>query len=50
VDSIRVLAGDCTVRFDDGSDERRHRGHVVVLTKPDRTTLVHDATGYQPVA
>lgn len=50
MDSTRVLAGDCTVCFDDGTDERRHRGHVVVLTKPDRTTLVHDATGYQPVA
>ncbi|MEF8819717.1 MAG: topoisomerase DNA-binding C4 zinc finger domain-containing protein [Haloferacaceae archaeon] len=50
MDSIRVLAGDCTVRFDDGADERVQRGHVVCLLKPDRTTLVHDRTGYQPVA
>ncbi len=50
VDSMRVLAGDCTVRFDDGADERRQRGHVVVVCKPDRTTLVHDESGYQPVA
>jgi DNA topoisomerase-1 len=50
VDSIRVLAGDCTVRFDDGTDERVQRGHVVCVLKPDRTTLVHDRTGYQPVA
>ncbi|MFB6079613.1 MAG: Sjogren's syndrome/scleroderma autoantigen 1 family protein [Haloferacaceae archaeon] len=48
-DSIRVLAGECTVRFE-GSRERTQRGHVVVVIKPDRTTLVHDADGYQPVA
>ena len=50
VDSIRVLAGDCRVRFDDGSDGRDQRGHVAVVCKPDRTTLVHDTSGYQPVA
>jgi DNA topoisomerase-1 len=50
VDSTRVLAGDCSVTFDDGDDPRRLRGHVVVVVKPDRTTLVHDATGYQPAA
>jgi len=45
--TVRVLAGECTVRFE-GSRERTQRGHVVVLIKPDRTTLVHDAEGYQP--
>jgi DNA topoisomerase-1 len=50
VDSIRVFAGDCSVTFDDGDDPRRLRGHVVVVVKPDRTTLVHDAAGYQPAA
>lgn len=47
--TVRVLAGDCTVRFE-GSRERTQRGHVVVVIKPDRTTLVHDADGYQPAA
>ena len=45
----RILAGDCTVRFE-GTRDRIQRGHVVVLVKPDRTVLVHDADGYQPVA
>ena len=45
-DAIRAFAGDCTVETDD----RTHRGRVVVLVKPDRTVLVHDAAGYQPVA
>ncbi len=47
--STRILAGDCTVRFE-GTRDRIQRGHVVVLVKPDRTVLVHDADGYQPVA
>ena len=45
-DAIRAFAGDCTVETDD----RTHRGRVVVLVKPDRTVLVHDVEGYQPVA
>jgi DNA topoisomerase-1 len=45
-DAIRTFAGDCTVETDD----RTHRGRVLVLLKPDRTVLVHDADGYQPVA
>ncbi|MFB6108215.1 MAG: Sjogren's syndrome/scleroderma autoantigen 1 family protein [Haloplanus sp.] len=45
-DAIRVLAGECTIETDD----RTHRGRVLVLVKPDRTVLVHDADGYQPVA
>lgn len=47
--AIRVLAGDCTVRFED-DEVREERGSVVVLTKPDGTVLVHDTAGYRPVA
>lgn len=48
---MRVLAGDCTIRFDGGTDPaREERGHVVVLEKPDGTVLVHDRDGYRPVA
>ena len=46
---VRVLAGDCTVRFD-GDDDREERGAVVVVAKPDNTVLVHDREGYRPVA
>jgi DNA topoisomerase-1 len=49
-DSIRVLAGECTVIERDGGDERERRGRVVVVVKPDDTVLVHDRDGYQPVA
>ena len=48
-DTIRVFAGDCTITFE-GDRTRTHRGHVAVVVKPDRTTLVHDTDGYQPVA
>jgi DNA topoisomerase-1 len=48
-ESIRVFAGDCTTTFE-GDRTRTQRGRVVVVIKPDRTTLVHDADGYQPVA
>jgi DNA topoisomerase-1 len=47
--TIRVFAGDCTTTFE-GERDRTQRGRVVVVVKPDRTTLVHDADGYQPVA
>jgi len=47
--TIRVLAGECTTTFT-GGRERVQRGHVVVVVKPDKTVLVHDADGYQPVA
>ncbi|MUW15544.1 DUF91 domain-containing protein, partial [Halorubrum sp. CBA1125] len=46
---LRVLAGDCHVT-ERGDRSRAYRGRVVVLIKPDDTTLVHDADGYQPVA
>lgn len=48
-ETIRLFAGDCTVEFA-GEGERTQRGYVVVVVKPDRTVLVHDAEGYQPVA
>ncbi|MFW5911754.1 MAG: DUF91 domain-containing protein [Halolamina sp.] len=48
-ETIRLFAGDCTVEFR-GERERTQRGYVVVVVKPDRTVLVHDAAGYQPVA
>jgi DNA topoisomerase-1 len=49
MDSTRIFTGDCTTTFE-GSRDRTTRGRVVVLVKPDRTVLVHDADGYQPVA
>ncbi len=48
-DATRVFAGECTTTFE-GARERTLRGHVVVVVKPDKTVLVHDADGYQPVA
>lgn len=48
-DTMRVFAGECTTTFE-GTRERTQRGWVVVVVKPDRTVLVHDADGYQPVA
>ncbi|MFC7213943.1 DUF91 domain-containing protein [Saliphagus sp. GCM10025334] len=48
-DSIRVLAGDCTV-ITDGTDREEYRGRVTTMVKPDNTVLVHDVDGYQPVA
>ncbi|MFB6250318.1 MAG: DUF91 domain-containing protein [Halobellus sp.] len=47
-ETIRVFAGDCTTTFD-GARTRTQRGRVAVVVKPDRTVLVHDADGYQPV-
>jgi DNA topoisomerase-1 len=50
-DAIRVLAGECAVRYEVGGEtERDLRGDVVVIVKPDDTVLVHDADGYQPAA
>lgn len=46
---MRVFAGECTTTFE-GPDDRIQRGRVVTVLKPDRTVLVHDADGYQPVA
>ena len=44
-----VIAGRCTTVFEGTRDSTQH-GDVVVVVKPDRTVLVHDASGYQPVA
>jgi Predicted nuclease of the RecB family len=49
LETIRVFAGDCTTTFE-GADDQIQRGHVVVIIKPDRTVLVHDTDGYQPIA
>jgi DNA topoisomerase-1 len=48
-DCTHVIAGTCTTTFD-GTDRTRQHGEVLVVVKPDGTTLVHDAAGYQPVA
>lgn len=48
-ETATLYAGDATV-VEDATDRREYRGRVVVLSKPDGTVLVHDATGYQPVA
>ena len=47
--SFGVYVGDCHVQVT-GSAERNLRGHVLVVTKPDNTVLVHDIDGYRPVA
>jgi DNA topoisomerase-1 len=44
-----VIAGRCTTTFE-GARTSRQYGDVLVVVKPDRTVLVHDADGYQPVA
>ena len=56
-DAIRVIAGECTTEFLTAADgvadwrrEREQHGRVLTVVKPDGTTLVHDADGYQPVA
>jgi DNA topoisomerase-1 len=56
-DAVRVIAGESTTTFftNSGSDgawrpEREQHGRLVTVVKPDGTTLVHDADGYQPVA
>jgi DNA topoisomerase-1 len=49
-DATHVIAGTCTTTFDGTGRDRRQHGDVLVIVKPDGTTLVHDAAGYQPVA
>ncbi|MBP2250206.1 DNA topoisomerase-1 [Halarchaeum solikamskense] len=48
-DATRVLAGDCTVSYED-AERTEKRGEVIVLVKPDNTVLVHDSDGYQPAS
>jgi DNA topoisomerase-1 len=65
-DAVRVIAGESTTTFFTAGDaagseagggverawrpERERHGRLVTVVKPDGTTLVHDAAGYQPVA
>lgn len=50
-EAIRVLAGDCTVRFETGDEQpSEQRGAVLAVVKPDDTVLVHDRDGYRPAA
>jgi DNA topoisomerase-1 len=54
-DAVRLFAGTSTATFFTNADgtwapEREQHGRMVTVVKPDGTTLVHDATGYQPVA
>jgi DNA topoisomerase-1 len=46
-DTIRVIAGRCTVRHE-ADEHTETEGSVVILVKPDNTVLVHDAEGYRP--
>ena len=32
---LRILAGDCTVTYEDADETRQERGNVVTITKPD---------------
>lgn len=47
--AYRLVVGECRIETT-GMDDQRHRGQVVVVIKPDGTVLVHDVSGYQPVA
>ncbi|MFB6354806.1 MAG: topoisomerase DNA-binding C4 zinc finger domain-containing protein [Halobacteriales archaeon] len=50
-ETIHVLAGDCTLQFENEDDTRREeRGAVLAVVKPDDTVLVHDRGGYRPAA
>lgn len=46
----RLLVGRCRIEYRSASHDQDYLGDVIVVCKPDRTVLVHDATGYQPVA
>ncbi len=47
--SYRLVVGECRIEVT-GDEQFTQRGQVVVLVKPDRTVLVHDVSGYKPVA
>ena len=32
---LRILAGDCTVTYEDVDETRRERGNTVTICKPD---------------
>ena len=48
-DEVQVIAGRCTTVFEGQRDQTQH-GDAVVVVKPDGTVLVHDGSGYQPLA
>lgn len=48
-ETAHLVAGRCTTAFD-GQREQTQHGDALVLVKPDGTVLVHDSTGYQPLA
>lgn len=48
-DTIEVVAGRCRTVFE-GPREQTQHGDALVVVKPDGTVLVHDQTGYQPLA
>lgn len=47
---IHVFAGDCTVTYTDAAETREERGAVVAVAKPDNTLLIHDRSGFRPIA
>ncbi len=47
--AYRLVVGECRIEVT-GEEQFTQRGQVVVLVKPDRTVLVHDVSGYKPVA
>lgn len=48
-DELEIIAGRCTTVFE-GEREQTQHGDALVVIKPDGTVLVHDSTGYQPLA
>lgn len=46
---VQLIAGRCTTVYE-GTRDRTQHGDAVVVVKPDDTVLVHDASGYQPLA
>ena len=49
-EDLVTLAGHCTVRYDGRTSRRFGPADRLVLCKPDGATVVHEATGLQPVA
>ena len=49
-EDLVTLAGHCTVRYDGRTSRRFGPADRLVICKPDGATVVHEATGLQPVA
>ena len=47
--TFHLVAGEARVEIT-GSVDRVYRGQVIALVKPDGTVLVHDVSGYKPIA